>query len=65
METTFLERLEAEQQELDTKIVNLAQFLSGTPGDIVSDEELKLLRHQYITMQEYNQVLIQRIKLHQ
>lgn len=67
METTYLERLETEQAELQMKLEKLAKMLSAAAdyNIIISDEEQKLMRHQYVTMQEYNQVLVQRLKLNQ
>lgn len=67
METTYLERLETEQAELQIKLEKLAKMLSAAAdyNIIISDEEQKLMRHQYVTMQEYNQVLVQRLKLNQ
>lgn len=61
-ETTFLERLEKEEQELGDKIVKLNSFLhKDNTANVVSSYQFELLSLQHSTMVSYRKVLIMRI----
>lgn len=63
MEETFLTRLEKEQEELNTKVETLWNFISKVDSEEkVGAEQYGLLLVQYSTMKAYRDILI--IRLH-
>jgi hypothetical protein len=67
METTFLDRLIKEKEELLDKVTKLATFLAkielGTDEVKISDANHLLLKQQLVTMNDYLNILIIRIEL--
>jgi hypothetical protein len=63
METTFLDRLKAEQQELLDKVTKLAMFLNSDKVETLSDGNHLLLKQQLEVMNAYLNILIIRIEL--
>lgn len=63
METTFLDRLKAEQQELLDKLTKLAIFLNSEKQYSLSDANVLLLKQQLEAMNTYLNILIIRIEL--
>lgn len=57
------ERVVQEQQELQTKITKLAQFVDLLPLPDVGIKQQVLLEVQLRTMRTYNEILLQRIEL--
>jgi hypothetical protein len=62
-ETTFLDRLKAEQQELLDKVTKLAMFLNSDKVETLSDGNHLLLKQQLEVMNAYLNILIIRIEL--
>lgn len=59
---TFLERLQAEQRELNLKIEKLSAFQLSNAFEKVDPIQKVLLVVQLDAMRTYNQVLIQRLQ---
>ena len=57
----FITRMETELEELQTKIIKLQNFLNHPT--ITDDTKLLWLAHQYDVMQQYEAILIKRLKL--
>lgn len=60
--TTFAERVEAEKAELDAKIEKLNAFLASDAVDKVPLPERERLANQAVAMEEYSDVLHERIR---
>ena len=64
MDTTFLDRLKAEQQELLDKVTKLATFLAKEEfNKTLSDANYLLLKQQLEIMNSYLNILIIRVEL--
>lgn len=59
----FKDRLVTEHSELSEKIEKLSNFLESERFSDIDKEQQELLKQQYQVMLEYQQILIQRIKL--
>lgn len=55
-------RVVVEKAQLDEKIVNLRDFLSGDHFSKASPEQRNLLGQQYTAMKQYSDILRQRIE---
>jgi len=61
-ETTFLDRLISEEQELNIKVEKLYEFITAEGAEEkVGEEQYALLLVQYSTMKAYRDVLLIRI----
>lgn len=58
---TFKDRVKQELQELESKLLRLDRFLSDTDFDRLPKEEQKRLTLQRMRMQQYAQVLQERL----
>lgn len=58
----FKERLNAEKRELDEKLAKLRQFRETTTFAELESEDQDLLIYQEGLMEDYSEVLAQRIK---
>jgi len=61
--STFLERLQEEQKELDTKLSKLTEFLETPAFKNLSPQNRELLFNQEVVMSEYSDILANRIEL--
>lgn len=61
--STFLERLQQEQKELNEKLEKLGDFIVSENFEKLSKANKMLLRKQCSVMNEYNEVLILRLEL--
>lgn len=63
METTFLDRLKIEKNELLDKVTKLAMFLNSDKVNDLSDANELLLKQQLEAMNTYLNILIIRTEL--
>jgi hypothetical protein len=67
METTFLDRLITEKEELLDKVTKLATFLAkkdmGAEDSNISEANYLLLKQQLVVMNDYLNILLIRIEL--
>lgn len=63
VETTYVDRMKTEEQQLDEKLQGLASFLSGETFTSLPSMKQTLLRQQHEAMKEYLEVLRDRIAL--
>lgn len=63
MESTFLDRLKLEKDELLDKVTKLAIFLNSDKVNVLSDANELLLKQQLEAMNTYLNILIIRIEL--
>lgn len=64
METTFLDRLIKEKEELSDKVVKLATFLAKEElNSTLSEANYLLLKQQLVHMNDYLNILIIRIEI--
>lgn len=64
METTFLDRLIKEKEELSDKVIKLATFLAKEELNLtLSEANYLLLKQQLVHMNDYLNILIIRIEL--
>jgi len=59
----YQERVVVEKEELDVKILALAQFRKSDPHESLSEIEKKDLRDQWYCMRKYSAILAKRISL--
>ena len=58
----FQQRVVTEKEELDDKISKLSTFLTGEVFSALDEEEQERLERQYSIMNEYSDVLAERIE---
>ena len=63
METTFLDRLKVEKEQLLEKVTKLAMFLNSDKVNDLSDANELLLKQQLEAMNTYLNILIVRVEL--
>lgn len=59
----FKDRLLTEQKELNEKISKLRSFTGGSNFKSIDEKQQELLKKQLIVMDDYQEILIERINL--